>query len=212
MAGGKGARMNLDNACEKLLLEYKNKPVIMHVVDSMKDSGLFSKVLAVTSDANSPHTAKMLRKNGVDTFNTTGLGYVQDLNRALGVATVAVQDDGVASVPETTMVVSGDLALLDEDMLLRISAHEHKNSWTAILVREEFLKSVGLVNNTKKRLSDTLTMFGGDICHYTGISLVNSALVPSLDHVDEDHVIIDDVRTAFNLNTTQDYEFLLDTA
>ena len=41
MAGGKGTRMNLDN--EKLLLEYK-KPVIFHVVDSLKESNCFSKI------------------------------------------------------------------------------------------------------------------------------------------------------------------------
>ena len=40
MAGGKGTRMNLDN--EKLLLKYK-KPVILHVVDSLKNSNSFQK-------------------------------------------------------------------------------------------------------------------------------------------------------------------------
>ena len=54
MAGGKGTRMNLDN--EKLLLEYK-KPVIFHVVDSLKESNCFSKILALTS-SNSPKTKK----------------------------------------------------------------------------------------------------------------------------------------------------------
>jgi adenosylcobinamide-phosphate guanylyltransferase len=59
MAGGKGTRMNLDN--EKLLLEYK-KPVILHVVDSLKNSNSFSKILAITS-CNSPKTKKLLEKN-----------------------------------------------------------------------------------------------------------------------------------------------------
>ena len=46
MAGGKGTRMNLDH--EKLLLKY-TKPIILHVVDSLKDSNCFSKILAITS-------------------------------------------------------------------------------------------------------------------------------------------------------------------
>ena len=46
MAGGKGTRMNLDD--EKLLLEYK-KPVVLHVLDSLKHSNSFSKILAVPS-------------------------------------------------------------------------------------------------------------------------------------------------------------------
>ena len=43
MAGGKGTRMNLNH--EKLLLKYK-KPIILHVVDSLKNSNCFSKILA----------------------------------------------------------------------------------------------------------------------------------------------------------------------
>ena len=42
MAGGQGSRMNLDG--EKLLLKYK-KPIILHVVDSLKQSNCFSKLL-----------------------------------------------------------------------------------------------------------------------------------------------------------------------
>ena len=57
MAGGKGTRMNLNN--EKLLLKYK-KPVILHAVDSLKESNCFSKILALTSP-NSPLTKKLLQ-------------------------------------------------------------------------------------------------------------------------------------------------------
>ena len=69
MAGGKGTRMNLDN--EKLLLEYK-KPVIFHVVDSLKESNCFSKILALTS-CNSPKTKKLLEENNIEIFNTNGI-------------------------------------------------------------------------------------------------------------------------------------------
>ena len=54
MAGGKGTRMQLND--EKLLLHYK-KPIILHVIDSLKNSNCFSKILAVTS-CNSPKTKK----------------------------------------------------------------------------------------------------------------------------------------------------------
>ena len=79
MAGGKGVRMNLDN--EKLLLKYK-KPIILHVIDSLKNSNCFSKILAVTS-SNSPKTKTLLQENNVETFDTPGIGYVKDLNLAL---------------------------------------------------------------------------------------------------------------------------------
>ena len=58
MAGGKGTRMNLDD--EKLLLKFK-KPVILHVIDSLKNSNSFSKILAITS-CNSPKDKKIIRR------------------------------------------------------------------------------------------------------------------------------------------------------
>ena len=61
MAGGKGTRMNLND--EKLLLEYK-KPIIFHVIDSLKNSNCFSKILATTSP-NSPKTKKILEKKNI---------------------------------------------------------------------------------------------------------------------------------------------------
>ena len=104
MAGGKGIRMNLSN--EKLLLKYK-KPVILHVIDSLKDSDCFSKILAVTSP-NSPKTKKLLQENKVDIFDTPGIGYVEDLNMVL-------QD-----IDDQVLVTSGDLPLLDKEIIQKI--------------------------------------------------------------------------------------------
>ena len=50
--------------------------------------------------------------------------------------------------------------------------------------------------------------FDGQKCHYTGISLVNSEKISSLDNLEENYVIIDDKRIAFNLNSKQDYDLL----
>ena len=56
MAGGKGTRMDTSN--EKLLLEYK-KPIIFQVIDALKNSHCFSKVIVATSP-NSPDTKHAL--------------------------------------------------------------------------------------------------------------------------------------------------------
>ena len=79
MAGGQGTRMSAD--VEKLLLKYK-KPVILHVVDALKNSNCFSKILAITSP-NSPNTKNLLEENEIDIFETQGNGYVEDLNYVL---------------------------------------------------------------------------------------------------------------------------------
>ncbi|MDH3204569.1 MAG: NTP transferase domain-containing protein, partial [Nitrosopumilus sp.] len=101
MAGGKGTRMNLGN--EKLLLKYK-KPVILHVIDSLKNSNCFSKILAITSP-NSPKTKKLLQENNIEIFDTPGIGYVEDLNLAL------------QNIDEQVLITSGDIPLLHQDII-----------------------------------------------------------------------------------------------
>ena len=186
MAGGKGIRMNLDN--EKLLLKYK-KPVILHVIDSLKNSNCFSKIISITS-SNSPKTKKLLQENNVETFDTPGIGYVEDLNLAL------------KTINDIVLVSSGDLPLLDEEIIQKIVTHYNsQNIWTSILVTNKFLTTLGIE-------SDYSVNFNNQVCHYTGISLVNSEKISSLENLEENFIIIDDKRIAFNLNTKQDYDLL----
>jgi len=186
MAGGKGVRMNLDD--EKLLLKYK-KPVIIHVVDSLKNSNCFSKILAITS-SNSPKTKKLLQENNIETFDTPGIGYVEDLNLSL------------KTINDAVLVTSGDLPLLDKEVIQKIVTHYNSQTiWTSILVTNKFLTSLGIE-------SDYSINFDNQVCHYTGISLVNSEKISSLENLEENYVIIDDKRIAFNLNTKQDYDLL----
>jgi len=186
MAGGKGIRMNLDN--EKLLLKYK-KPVILHVIDSLKNSNCFSKIISITS-SNSPKTKKLLEKNNVETFDTPGIGYVEDLNLAL------------KTINDIVLVSSGDLPLLDEAIIQKIvNRYNPKNIWTSILVTNKFLTTLGIE-------SDYSVNFDNQKCHYTGISLINSQKITSFETLEENFIIIDDKRIAFNLNTKQDYDLL----
>ena len=186
MAGGKGTRMNLDD--EKLLLKFK-KPIILHVIDSLKNSNSFSKIIAVTS-CNSPKTKKLLEENDIETFDTSGIGYVEDLNSTLRI------------INDHVLVTSGDLPLLDEEIIKKITNQFNpKKIWTSILVTNKFLTTLGLK-------SDCSVDFNGQTCYYTGISLVNSEKISSLENMDENYIIIDDKRIAFNLNSKQDYDLL----
>ena len=186
MAGGKGTRMNLDN--EKLLLKYK-KSIILHVTDSLKDSNCFSKILALTS-SNSPKTKKLLQENNIEICNTNGIGYVEDLILVL------------QSTNDSVLVTSGDLPLLDKEIIKKIVKHyDPEKIWTSILVTNKFLTKLGLE-------SDYSIDYSNQTCNYTGISLINSNKINSSKNLDENYIIIDDKRIAFNLNTKQDYELL----
>ena len=186
MAGGKGTRMNLNH--EKLLLKYK-KPIILHVVDSLKNSNCFSKILALTS-SNSPNTKKLLQENNVEIFETNGIGYVEDLTSVL------------QSTNDSVLVTSGDLPLLDENIIKKIAKYyDPEKIWTSILVTNKFLTTLGLQSDYSIHYSD-------EKCNYTGISLINANKIESSENLEENYIILDDKRIAFNLNTKQDYELL----
>ena len=186
MAGGRGSRMEFPSP-EKLLLEYE-KPVIFHVIDSLNDSHCFSKVFAATSP-NSPDTKFELERIGVQTLDTQGNGYVNDLNFLLQ------KMDGFV------FVVSGDLPLLDEEIIQKLVEFNSESVWTSFLVSKKFLDSLSLESNL-------LVKHNGVECIYTGISIINADKIKNLNSVNEDYVILDDKRIAFNLNTKEDYELL----
>lgn len=186
MAGGKGTRMNLDD--EKLLLKYK-KSIILHVVDSLNDSNCFSKILAITS-LHSPKTKKLLQENNIKTFDTFGIGYAEDLTLVL------------QSTNDSVLVTSGDLPLLDKEIVRQIvNYYDPEKIWTSILVTNKFLTALGLKSNYSVN-------YDNKICHYTGISLINANKITTSENINENYIIMDDKRVAFNLNTKQDYELL----
>ena len=186
MAGGKGSRMEFP-APEKLLLEYE-KPIIFHVIDSLNDSHCFSKVFAATS-LNSPNTKSELEQKGIETIATTGNGYVNDLNFLLQ------KMDGFV------FVVSGDLPLLDKEIIQKLVKFNTESIWTSFLVSKKFLNSLGLESNL-------LINYGDIDCVHTGISIINADKIQNLDQVKENYIILDDKRIAFNLNRMKDYELL----
>ena len=186
MAGGRGSRMEFP-APEKLLLEYK-KPIIFHVIDSLNNSHCFSKVFAATS-LNSPDTKRVLEEKGIETLDTQGNGYVNDLNFLLQ------KMDGFV------FAVCGDLPLLDEEIIKKMAEFNSENIWTSFLVSKELLNTLSLESN--------LLVKCGDVeCVYTGISIINADKIKDSSLVNEDYIILDDKRIAFNLNTNEDFELL----
>ena len=187
MAGGRGSRMEFPSP-EKLLLEYE-KPIIFHVIDSLNDSHCFSKVFAATSP-NSPDTKRVLEEREIETLDTEGNGYVNDLNFLLQ------KMDGFV------FVVSGDLPLLDEKIIQVITEKfNSKNIWTSFLVSKKFLNSLDLESNLLVKCDNVE-------CAYTGISIINADKIKNLNSVNEDYIILNDKRLSFNLNTKEDYELL----
>ena len=186
MAGGKGTRMNSD--IEKLLLKYK-KPIILHVVDALKESQCFDEIFAATSP-NSPKTKELLENEKIKTIETKGEGYVIDLNFVL------------KSLEDDVFVTSGDLPLLDGEIINQIvSKYDPQNAWTSIVLTKEFLESLNIEAEFPVKKNENQ-------CYYSGVSLINSKKISSLESVKEHLEILDDKRIAFNLNTKNDCELI----
>lgn len=186
MCGGRGTRMG--GGEEKLLLRYK-KPVVQHVISALQESGCFSKVVCATSP-NAPRTAEFVRGLGVQTLGTAGRGYVQDLGEA------------IRNFGEEVFVASGDLALLDVEIVKKIaSMRDPTRTWTSVIVSEQFLGTLGT-------RAEFVVRYEGRQCAYTGISIVNPEGVEVGKHVDEGYILIDDRRVAVNLNTKKDFDLL----
>ncbi len=186
MAGGRGSRMNLPT--EKLLLELQ-KPVILHVFDAMKRSGMFKQIIAATSK-NSPNTASLLEKNKIKTIQTLGKGYSEDLNFIL------------KQFNETFFVVSGDMPLLDAEIIQKIlHSSDSDHTWNTFVVTESFANSLGIK-------SEYTVTCKNQNCIFTGISIVNSAKISDFEKISEHYNIIDDKRIALNLNTVKDLDLI----
>ena len=186
MAGGKGTRMKSNE--EKLLLPYK-QPLVLHVIDALKNSNCFEKIIAATSP-NSPQTKNILVENNISIIETSGEGFVIDLNNIL------------KQLDDFVLVSSGDLPLLDGDIIKQIIDNvNHDKTWTSIVTTKSFQNSLNLEPECISTLNDE------DYAH-TGISIVNASKISNLDTIEEDYLIIDDKRVCFNINTKNEYDLL----
>ena len=184
MAGGRGTRMHSNE--EKLLLNYK-KPVILHVVDALQQSNCFSKIVALTSP-NSPKTENILKETGIDIISSRGESFVSDLNEIL------------QQLDEMVFVTSGDLPLLDSQIVKTIlDHHEEEQTWTSIVTTLPFQKTLGIKSDCIIENHDYVQ---------TGISIVNARNITNLDLVKENFLVLDDKRIGLNLNTKDDYNLL----
>ena len=194
MAGGKGTRMQLDDE-EKLLLNYKKKPVIMHVVDALQNSNCFTNIIALTSP-NAPKTEKILKKSSIDTISSSGHDLVSDMNEML------IQLD------DFVFVTTGDLPLLDSEVVKKIVERSHTDEiWNSVVTTGSFQKFLGTSIGSTIRDSD-IENNPNNVFIQTGINIVNATKITDLEPIKEFRLIFDDKRIGLNLNTKTDFELL----
>lgn len=202
---------------EKLLLPIspdgdRAKPVVAHVIDSLAGAGIMDEIMVLTSPANAPRTRAVLQSMyaddpGVRVADSDGAGYSRDLGSAMraiserhGPAPSAAGADAAAG-RECVMVVPGDMPLLDARAVLAVSDHHASDAWTSVMVSESYAR----MWDVNLEYSETA---GGVPCYYTGVSMVGLNRAIPLGDMTRRHVILDDHRIAFTLNTAADYRRL----
>ncbi len=183
------------------------KPVVSHVMDVLLGSDQIDTVVAVVSQDNAPLTRRMLwdkyHNSGDDgsvrIVDSAGAGYSEDL----GSAVRHVLQSKYQGVRDGVLVVSGDMPLLDRGVVASVSDRYARGAWTSIVTSREYAGLWGMSLEYE-------VVVDGIACCYTGVTLVDPAVMGPDEHgaVPQRHVIVDDHRVAFTLNTVQDYDRL----
>lgn len=183
------------------------KPVVSHVIDALLGSDQIDTVVAVVSPDNAPLTRRMLwdkyHNSGSDgsvrIVDSAGAGYSEDLGSAMR----HVLQSRYQGVRDGVLVVSGDMPLLDRGVVASVSDRYARDAWTSIVTSREYAGLWGMSLEYE-------VVVDGTVCCYTGVSLVDPAVMGPVPHgaVPQRHVIVDDHRVAFTLNTVQDYDRL----
>ena len=97
------------------------------------------------------------------------------------------------------LIVSADMPHLDASVISSVSDHYAEGMWTSIVVSEPYAKMWDAT-------LEYTTSVNGVTCCYTGVSLVDCIKFDKHDgDIPRRHVILDDHRIAFTLNTQDDH-------
>jgi adenosylcobinamide-phosphate guanylyltransferase len=180
MSGGRGSRMKTGE--EKSLVKIAGKSLAERVLDALRGSGRFERVVAVTSP-NAPKTREFFRSLRVEVIETPGKGYPHDLSVLLA-----------AFELEKVLVVPADLPLLTAkivaEMIGRVSQPAPAVS---IVLEKSFVEGLGVKPSVA---------INDDYCH-SGITLFSAG---ASGPVEERYVVMNSAEIAVNVNTKEEKE------
>ncbi len=180
MCGGAGSRLGPDE--EKPMTELAGRSYVERVLDALENSGRFERIVAAVSP-RTPRTKEFLALRGVETIDTQGVGYPQDLSFLLA-----------KLAGEKVLVVPADLPLLTPavvrealDLLLKERAPA-----ASLVAEKSFVEKLGVVPS----------VLVGDLCH-SGITLFDAGVAGP---VEERYVKMNRAEVAVNVNTKGEKE------
>jgi adenosylcobinamide-phosphate guanylyltransferase len=186
MAGGKGSRMALSQ--EKPLLKVSGKPMIEHVIMSLKNAKDIDETVVVVSK-HTPKTTELIKGFPVKILETPGEGYVPDMEYAVKKLKL-----------KTVLTISADLPLVTGEVIDGIIERYRRCNKPAL--------TVAVPMETKERLGlgvEYALEAGDKRLVPAGINVIDGRRIDE-GELEEEIYVIDDEKVAVNVNTPHDLE------
>ena len=184
MCGGLASRMK--EPVEKPLLKVGGRPMIARVIDSLRKSGRFERIVAAVSP-NTPATTNFLESRGIEIVETPGGGYSSDLSMVL---------HGLR--PARVLVVSADMPLIDDRIVAEVAAKPQSSPLLSVVLAKRFVQDIGITPSVN------IILNGVEYCH-SGISVFDTSR-HSEGTMKEEYLVMEKVEVAVNVNTKKDLE------
>jgi adenosylcobinamide-phosphate guanylyltransferase len=199
MCGGLGSRMQSAEK-EKPMIELAGRSLVERVLDALKGSGRFSRIVAAVSPAT-PRTREFLLSRGVEVIDTPGGGYPRDLSFLLS-RLAAGKERHVLVVPADLPLLTAEAVGRATELLLSSALGKKEREAAASIVMEKsFVEGLGI--------SPSVLVDDG-YCH-SGITLFsffspNAASGDNTKEIKESYITFNRIELAVNVNTKREKE------
>jgi len=187
MAGGKGSRMKV--AQEKPLIKVCGKPVILYVLEALKNAKKIDSVVVAVSRCT-PKTAQFLSQFPVKVVETPGVDYVSDMGYASQVLKLGV-----------FLAIAADLPLVTGEVLDKIVERYERCGKPALTVAVplETKTKLGMCIEYSFKVDDK------DVVP-VGINVIDGRKRYGDEWLDQDICLLNLNELAVNINTVQEMQ------
>lgn len=172
---------------EKPLLKVDGVEMVERVISALASSDRFDRIVAAVSP-NTPGTNKFLKSKGIETIETAGEGYSQDLSYLLSILK-----------PQKVVAVPGDIPLLDSqivnEIISAIDDRQEQEPAISIILEKGFVEEIGVKPSI---------VLMNQYCH-SGITIFNTMAVGT-EPVKERYIVMNRKEIALNVNTKEELE------
>lgn len=163
--------------------------MVERVISALAGSDRFDRIVAAVSP-NTPKTNEFLKSKGIETIETAGEGYSQDLSRLLSKLR-----------PQKVMAVPGDIPLLNSQTVNEIlnniinNDRQEQEPAISIILEKGFVEKIGVKPSI---------VLMNQYCH-SGITVFNTMAVGT-EPVQERYLVMNRKEIALNVNTKEELE------